>query len=1232
MSRSTGDPRAVFADRMRRLIEADGRPQDAIANQANAILKRHQDPRTGMDPRTGRPPRTVNRKRISEWIAGREFPEETVFEAVLETVLERIEGRKGVGRDLRDAQASRSCWRAARDVPQDPSWLEAYLEAARQAAEAHPYPGVLPDARLPPLSQVYVRRRSQLRAAPDESRAEADKDSSREEHTHVGSPADRLIAEEILSAGHDVLLLGGPGAGKSSLLRHTLIAVVTSERASPNATVADIPLYVPASCLTVQGLSFAGQLAAAVHDELSGRRVPELPADVFNHPPRRGARWLVLLDGLDEINDVRQRLQLTQRLREHRAGPYRFVLTSRLLPDDELRPLEQDRQLRIYELLPFDLRQLHDFADGWMRAAHEADPERLPDPERAVRAFLSQVADPPLSELAQIPLLATILCQLHAAGPDRVLPRDRYGIYQSFLELLRQRLHDPQVPGLPDATLAALRKVATRQHQDHDGDGDGKDLLGEVLRATDGLRPPGMPVRDWTARRSHLVRRTGLVTARDNSYTFIHQTISEFLAAQHVASDAQLSRQAFHDLFGWHNPRRPAALSSYRRFLIAAWHANPPPPGTPPQLTTAVHRWAIERDGAEIVIELVTEGIALPPQIVNVATNTLTTLTADPTVNGTSRVVVARKLTELGGPRAIEVWAALATDPTLNDHRRGDAARALARLDDARATEVWAAQAADPTLSGAYRVEAARALSRLDDARAVEVWAALATDPTFDADFRVDPARALAERGDPRGIDVLDALAANPHFDYCVLAARTLAELGDPRGNDLLAALATDPTLTDRRRANAARTLAELGDPRGNDLLTALATDPTVSDVFRGTATEALAELGDPRANDLLATLATDPTTYESVRMGAVRTLTDLNDLRAAEVWVALATDVTLGEENRVWAARALVELGDPRAVQVCAKLATDPTMIAYGRVWAARAVSELGDPHGNDLLAALATDPTLSGNWHNDAARALAELGDPRANDLLAALATDPSRQDCYRVGAARHLAELGGPRGNDLLAALAIDPSFTERVWAASELAKSGDPRAVQVCAKLATDSTVSYVSRGTVVRELAKLGGPNAAEAWISMAADAMVVQDRTAASRALAEVDSPQALKLLTALATDSTQADLRRLGAARALTLLSDQRGSDLLAVLATDPTLHRLVRWIAAREVLEVDVPQIVEMWAALATDSTLDSYHRAKAVQRLGHVNQWSWWRRRTAVWIVMLTGRVPKALLFRK
>ncbi|MBT2235558.1 NACHT domain-containing NTPase [Nonomuraea sp. NEAU-A123] len=938
-------PRRWFAERLEEALRLCGRSNAQVAQRAATILERRMSV-TGGGASNGKADggrsTGLDRKRISAWSTGADVPhDQHVLEAVVKAVLEALRRQQDQGNlhartltpGLLDEQAWLSWWRAARGTPRTEPWLEAYLDAARRVADAHPYPGVLPDAPLPPLSQVYVTQRSRLMPGIADIPGDVGADGSGEMSACADSLAPaQLTAEAIVSAEHDVLLLGGPGAGKTSLLRHALVTLATRARTGPATGIEEIPVYVPASYLNTRGSSFAEQLAAAVRDDLSGRRVPALPADVFDRAPYAGARWLVLLDGLDEITDVRQRLQVTQLLREHRGGPYRFVLASRPLPGEEQGLLERDPHLQGYELLAFDSRQLRVFAEGWMRACHDLDPARLPDPQAAVHAFLAQVARPPLAELAQVPLLATLLCQIHAAGPDRALPRDRYGIYQSFLHLLRQRLHDQHISNLPDAILAALREVAARQHQVGSVSSGGAEanLLAEVLRATEHLRPPDMPPLDWAARRTHLLRRTGLVASRGDDYTFIHQTLGDFLAAQHVAADVRLSHLALITMFGWRSIHGRGGLSgelsSYQRFLMATWHQCPPPHGVPARLTATLNALAGRRDRVRVISDLAVDGVVLAPQILDVASTTL---------------------------------IRLVDDPTLEEDRR---------------------------------VEAAQALAKLGDPRGCDVLAALAVKLMADG-WDVEPAQAPTKRRDlPR----LGGLAAM-HLDELDLfgAVRTLTELGDPRGVGLLTMLATHPSLGGYLRFQAAQLMVEMGDPQGVDLLAALASDTCLNDVSRVKAAQLLMKASDRRARGLLAGLAADSGLHFVGRIRAARALAMLGDQRWRGLLAALALNPDLSGSGRILAAQELAELGDRQGCDLLAELATNAGLHSLGRIHAAWALARVDDSRGRGLLAALAVDPALNDSDHFRAASTLRLLDSPRGRSWLTMGIFDPCRNN---------------------------------------------------------------------------------------------------------------------------------------------------------------------------------------------------------------------------------------------
>ncbi|MFB4285790.1 NACHT domain-containing NTPase [Nonomuraea sp. MTCD27] len=955
----------------------------------------------------------VDRKRISAWSTGADLPQDQpLLEAVVKALLEALRKRQEQGRidademtaGLLEERAWLSWWRAARDAPRSEPWLEPYLAAARHTAEAHPYPGVLPGSRLPPLSQVYVQQRSR----PRFSTADAETGSP----YASGASGVRLTAEAVVSTDHNVLLLGGPGAGKSSLLRHVLITLAASVRNGEAAVVDEVPVYVPAAYLTVRGLSFAEQVAAAARDELSGRRVPALNAEIFDRLPRPASRWLVLLDGLDEITDIRQRLQLTQLLGEHRAGPYRFVLTSRPLSEGELAALERDPHLLVYELLPFEPSQLRSFAEGWMRTAHDLDPAQLPDPEAAVHGFLAQATRPALAQLARTPLLATILCQLHAAGPGRALPRDRYSIYQNFQLLLRQRLTDPLVPELPDAILATLGRVAARQHHRHGMDDDpAADLLTEVLHATDHLCPPGMLPLDWTARREHLLCRTGLISAHGGTYTFIHQTIGEFLAARHVAADARLSRQASRSLYGWRSRRGLVSLSSYDRFLVAAWLGGPsgaPPFPVPPRLTTALHRSAGWSIGARYIAQLAADGLTLTPQTIDAATCTLKELATDSARAGHMRVDAARALADVNHELGHDLLTALAADPSLNGEHRVSAARELAELNDPHGFDLLAALATDSALYGPHRAAAALSLARSSDARAADLLAALATDPTQRDGDRVILAQSLTELADPRAADVWTALAGDPARtgDSRITATRKLAELGDQHVAQLWAALATDTTLSNNARVTATHELVNLDGRQAVKVWGALATDTTLYDA-RVTAARELVKLDGRQGCDLLAALPADRALSGHGRVLAAQELAALGDGRATDLLVALAATSDLQDLYRVRAAQTLAELADLRATEVWAALAADPTVHGGERVAAARELTDLDEARATDLLAVLAADTDLHSLYRVAAAQALAERDATRGSTHLAALATDPALDDLYGLAAAQALIE---------------------------------------------------------------------------------------------------------------------------------------------------------------------------------------------------------------------------------
>lgn len=245
-------------------------------------------------------------------------------------------------------------WEQAKDTrprtasPANAPLVTVYLTAARDAARRHPYPGVVGAPSLPTLADVYVRQQARTSAADNPGNSGPGNANASGKQTSPVVPATEVFRADQAMC----VLLGGPGGGKSTLLRAHLAD--SADGWQGGRTGKTIPVMVSAAVLTSAD-PLPTALAKAVTGDL--RQVgllDELTADFFRHPPRAGVSWLVLVDGLDEIPDADTRSSVLTMLASAAAagtGLYRFVVATRPLPPTELGAL--GRNVPCYELQPF---------------------------------------------------------------------------------------------------------------------------------------------------------------------------------------------------------------------------------------------------------------------------------------------------------------------------------------------------------------------------------------------------------------------------------------------------------------------------------------------------------------------------------------------------------------------------------------------------------------------------------------------------------------------------------------------------------------------------------------------------------------------------------------------------------------------------------------------------------------------------------------------------------------
>ncbi|HEX5348356.1 MAG TPA: hypothetical protein VFW64_14820 [Pseudonocardiaceae bacterium] len=290
---------------------------------------------------------------------------------------------------------------------------------------------------------------------------------------------------------------------------------------------------------------------------------------------------MVLVDGLDEIPDSQLRRDVIRSVLQH-ARPdsdYRFVLTTRTLPQSELAPLHTGN-VGHYVIEPFDRPQLEEFASKWFTA------QEVPSPTVATERFLRETSDGRLRELVRNPLLATIAAVSAVKEPDRSLPASRISLYERFcsylagdrsskrdpLAHLRQHHQDnPEllacVQWLHRSRSKILAALALRRLESQDN------LWQAAVEWVGDHTPKDITLVDgWEDHLRDELVGTGLLVTKESDLRFLHQSFSEFLSAQ---SHAECISDDFDELDSWIRRGLREAERTFTLFTFSMWAARP---------------------------------------------------------------------------------------------------------------------------------------------------------------------------------------------------------------------------------------------------------------------------------------------------------------------------------------------------------------------------------------------------------------------------------------------------------------------------------------------------------------------------------------------------------------------------------------------------------------------------------------------------------------------------------
>jgi formylglycine-generating enzyme required for sulfatase activity/energy-coupling factor transporter ATP-binding protein EcfA2 len=375
-----------------------------------------------------------------------------------------------------------------------------------------------------------------------------------------------------------LVILGAPGSGKSTLVSFLTLCLAGDHLKDPHLNQGQLqahgwqlshlglwPVRLILREYAARGLTQKQGIWDFIAADLSRDTVALAGYVPYLRARLQKEGGLLMLDGLDEVDKagvVREALKQHIELFVRDFPQVRVVVTSRPYAYGSGWELHR---FQVTRLLPFSNEQIEAFIQQWYTLMGQQDgtlgPEQAAQHAQGLIDQVGRIRS--LHELAEHPLLLTMMVHIHRGREGGALPQRREELYRlSVILLLDLWRRSKTIPGQTTKTLSdvlgvdmerlleALAEVAYTAHRDQPRQQQTTDIPGELVAGKLHKYKSKEAVVSVDEIIEYVRDRAGLLEEHgrnaddsDDVYRFPHRTFQEYLAAMHLLNAPDFPRE-----------------------------------------------------------------------------------------------------------------------------------------------------------------------------------------------------------------------------------------------------------------------------------------------------------------------------------------------------------------------------------------------------------------------------------------------------------------------------------------------------------------------------------------------------------------------------------------------------------------------------------------------------------------------------------------------------------------